>query len=251
MNRININNLAMIITNKCNLECHDCVCSNNNLDMSSEVIDITFNQLNRVNNLHIYGGEPVLALDTLEYMFKSIFRNRVELRTLDITINGTKYDEDFIRLLDYINRYLIYTFNTADVRLSILRDTEHKNSLKRLGIYRETLTHVKKYMESKYFYEFCKEPRIITRSANFPDNYVTYMNKIKMFDRKNGVCHVGPLITINPNGIITKADATLEEQEELYNYGDINSESIEEIALKNCKVIKPRDWYNKTYYAAR
>ena len=221
------------------------------VDMSSQVIDRTFEQINKVNNLHIYGGEPVIALDSLEYMFKSIISNRIKIKTLDITINGTKYDEDFIRLLDYINRYLVYTSSNSSVRLSILRDTEHKNSLKRLGLYRETLTYIKKYMESKYFYELCKEPRIITQSVDFSDAYITYMNKIKLFNRKSGTCHIGPLVTINPKGIVTKADATLEEQEELYNYGDINSESIEEIALRNSKVIKPIDWYSKSYYATK
>lgn len=214
--------------------------------MSNEIIDKVFEQTNKINNLYIYGGEPVLALDTLEYMFKSIINNKIKLRQLDITINGTKYDEDFLRLLDYMDTYLIYSTNNAFVRLNILRDSEHKDSLKRLGIYRETLSCIKKYMESKYFYDFCKEPRIVSKSVNFSKNYVTYMNKIKMFDRKNGVCNVGPLVTINPKGLITKANATIEEQETLYNYGDINNNSIEEIVLKNSKILKPIEWYSKT-----
>ena len=246
MDRINIQNLAMIITNKCNLECENCLCKDNNLDMNNQVIEKTFQQINRINFLHIYGGEPVMALDTLESIFKCIIRNRVELRQVDITINGTKYDSEFLRLLDYINIYLIYTFHTADVSFSILRDSEHKASLKKLGIYRETLEYIKKYMESKYFYELCKEPKIITRSENFSESYITYMNKLRMFDKKNGICNIGPLVTINPNGLITEADATLEEQETLYNYGDVNNESIESIMLRRSKVVKPAIWYNKT-----
>ena len=251
MNRINIHNLALIITNQCNLECSDCIYKDNDIDMSTDVIDTIFEQINNINNLYIYGGEPVLVLDNLEYMFKIIISNRIKLKQLNITINGTKYDSEFLRLLDYISRCLSFYSNNANVRLNILRDTEHKNSLKRLGIYRETLLYIKKYMESKYFDGFCKEPTIITKSVNFSSNYITYMNKFKMFDRKNGICNIGPLITVNPIGLVTKAGATFEEQETLYNYGNVNNESIEEIFLKKSKILKPIDWYSKMHYITR
>ena len=124
MDRINIRNLAMFITNKYSLD-------SNNIDMSKKTIDHVFIQTNKINNLHIYGGEPVLALDNLEYMFRTMIVNDVKIKKVDITIGGTMYDENFLRLLDYINNYLKYCHGSK-LRLSILKGDEHKNSLKKL-----------------------------------------------------------------------------------------------------------------------
>lgn len=237
MDRINIQNLAMFITNKYNL-------NSNDIDMSKKTINQVFIQTSKINNLHIYGGEPVLAIDNLEYMFRTVIANNVKIRKVDVTIGGTTYDENFLRLLDYINHYLKYCHGSK-VRLSILKGEKHKKKLKKLGLYKQSLLYTKEYMDSKYFYKLCKEPTIVTKASKFSNNYVTYMNKIKMFDEENGVCNIGPIVTINPNGIITKANATFEEQQTLYNYGNVNNDSIEEIMLKNSQVLKPMEWYKK------
>jgi hypothetical protein len=54
--------------------------------------------------------------------------------------------------------------------------------MRELGIYKEALENIKKYMQSNYFNQFEKEPSIITKSSIYPDLYVTYMNKYKGFD---------------------------------------------------------------------
>ncbi len=245
MDRINIRNLAMNITNKCNLNCSNCTCKDDNLDMSKKVIDKTFEQVRKVRNLHIYGGEPMLAMDQLEYILQDIISNNVKIRKIYITTNATKYDPEFLRLLHCMDIYLKYNYKISSVKLNILKDDEHNKALKKLGMYKETLEYIKKYKESEYFSGFCREPKIFTKFSNISKNYITYINRMKMFDRENGICNIGPLIAINPDGLITKANATFKEQETLYNYGNINDDTIEEIALRNSVLLNPIDWYTK------
>lgn len=61
---------------------------------------------------------------------------------------------------------------------------------------------------------------------------MTYVSGLKKLDIENGVCNIGPCITVNVNGTITECNASMENQETLYNYGNILTDSIEEIFLK-------------------
>jgi len=252
MSRIYIKNLALEMTNKCNLECSNCINKDTkDTVMSTDIIETIFAQIHKVNSLHIYGGEPTLVLDKLERLFKTIIANRVVLYQIDISINGSNYNKEFLELLDYINLYMNYILGHSDVKFNILNSNHHNDARNELGIYKESLENIKKYMQSRYFYEFYNEPKIITRSSYFSDYYITYMNKLRMFDRKNGMCSVGPIVSINPNGIITKGDASIEEQEILYNYGSVLENSIEDIVLSKGKILKPIDWYYKTYKTSK
>ena len=80
MNQVYIQNLAMIVTDNCNLNCAHCMrgksCNNN---MSKEVIKATLSQTKAIGNLNLCGGEPTLALDTIEEIFKYIIHNRTSL----------------------------------------------------------------------------------------------------------------------------------------------------------------------------
>ena len=66
-------NLGLMVTNKCNLDCkHCCRGCKNNKDMSKEVIDTVLDQTTLIGNLAICGGEVTLAVPTLEYIITQI-----------------------------------------------------------------------------------------------------------------------------------------------------------------------------------
>ena len=53
-------------------------------------------------------------------------------------------------------------------------------------------------------------------------------------------------MSVNTRGIITEADASIEHQQTLYNYGNVFNNTLEEIALERGKVVKPKQWYKET-----
>ena len=67
MKKCYIQNLALNITDNCNLECRHCLrgdrCNNK---MSDDVIEATLSQIKGAGNISINGGEPTLALDRIE-----------------------------------------------------------------------------------------------------------------------------------------------------------------------------------------
>ena len=66
MGKCYIQNLALIITNKCNLNCSHCLRGEKNDNcMSDRVIEATLDQVKSIGNLAINGGEPTLSLDRL------------------------------------------------------------------------------------------------------------------------------------------------------------------------------------------
>lgn len=50
---------------------------------------------------------------------------------------------------------------------------------------------------------------------------ITYVGKKNKLDIENGFCNIGPLVTINTEGIITECDASNEHQKTLYNYDNV------------------------------
>lgn len=257
MNKVYIQNLGMIVTNDCNLNCEHCLrgCKSNK-KMSKEVIESTLNQLRAIGNLILCGGEPTLALDVIKKIFSYISDNKILVHQISTTINGTNYSLEFLRLLESISNYL----PVNKVIFTISYDTYHLRELKRLNIMKNYLENMKRYSESKYFYGLrtLEDDLKLFREGNAEnlnkdqtinlkpiDLVITYADKFLNFDRK-GLCNIGPMMAVNTNGIITEENSSTVHQEILYNYGNVFDDSFEEVALKRGRIIKPRQWNRKT-----
>lgn len=244
MKKCYIQNLALNVTDNCNLECSHCLRGDRcNRNMSDEVIEATLSQIKGAGNIAINGGEPTLALDRIEKIINYIIDNNIYLDEFTTTINGTIYSEELLRLLGEIDKYIPNDETSAAFAISL--DNYHLEELKRLNLLEEFKENVIKYNESKYFYglrdiyaKLFREGRA-TELDNFltvplrpMKSYITYAGKNKQFDRENGLCNIGPIIAIGTNGNITECDASLEHQNTIYNYGNVLNESIEENTLR-------------------
>ena len=257
MSKCYIQNLGMIVTDKCNLDCAHCLrgCKRDNF-MSDEIIYKTLEQVIGVGNLSIMGGEPTLAIDRIEKIINSVIENNIRLDLFTITINGTIYSKDFLLLLDEISKYMNDDQNCC---FAISTDRYHIDELNRLGLIDLFKENLAKYMESKYFFgfrnpskKFFREGNAVHLDNNFTvplrplDMLVTYVGDNKKFNN-SGLCNIGPLISVNTNGIVTQGDASIANQETIYNYGNILNDSIENIALLNGKLIeKPKTFERST-----
>lgn len=258
MKKLAVANLGLIVTERCNLNCAHCLMGGcTNKVMSDEVIEAALSQFKYIMNLSICGGEPLLALDRIEKVFSYVVENKILVDNVSVTINGTIYNDTFLNLLRYIEEF-INRNNPEKVKTNfrISNDIFHKSEIERLHLMQQYLDNAKKYSESPYFYGFAKLGRKLVREGNAENldykitipfepysMFMTYVGNDMKLNLDDGFCHIGPYITINVDGIITECDASNKHQSELYNYGNVLTDSIEDIFLnRNARILKPKKW---------
>jgi len=95
-----LSGLHLEVTRRCNLRCAHCLCGEpQNIDISPEVIDKFLAQVSEITSILLTGGEPLLALDSIKYLFDALKRNDVKVITVSFITNGTILDERFIHIL--------------------------------------------------------------------------------------------------------------------------------------------------------
>lgn len=262
MKKIGIQNLGLIVTNKCNLNCRHCErgCKNSK-DISSEVINATLEQISYIGNLCLCGGEITLATDQIEEIFNYIIDKKdILVDQVTCVINGTIYSEEFLRLLACISEYISFFKQNNQVFFNISYDKYHLEEINRLDLLEEYKHNLLEYSKSSFFgnlqgLEFGKLFREgnavdLEEDLTVPlrpiDIFLTYPNNFKRMDKKRRFCNIGPLVTINTEGIITECDASLDKQSSIYNYGNVLDELIEDVMLKRGTVVEPRKWLKLT-----
>lgn len=255
MKKCYVQNLEMIVTNNCNLDCKHCLRGKKNNDcMSFDVIKATLEQVCYIGVLNIGGGEPILALEQMEKIISFIIDNKILLDYFTVTINGTIYSEEFLKLLDKINNYHI-----EHVSFAISLDDYHVEELEKRNLREAFIENAKKYQESKYFFGFRDIDYKLFREGNAVNldkklttplkllkPVLTYIGE-KDFDRENGICNIGPMIVVNPYGTLTECNASIEHQETIYNYGNVLTSSIEESCIQmGSRILTPKRFQKVT-----
>ncbi len=251
MARYFVNNLGIFITNKCNLNCDHCLRGKkNDQDIKNEVIDEIFNQIIGVGVLDICGGEPLLALDKIEYLFNKIIEKKIYIQTIAITINGTIYSERCEALFDKINEYLKAT-SGGNIIFAVSLDKYHQKEMKRLGI-----DYNYDFLKSKYFlmYRELDEKLKLFREGNAENLSESETLPLRAMppiicdlgNKYKSISHIiGPYLCINTNGTITEDNTSIEKQEAIYNYGNIlNGDLVETLQSKGFKTYKSEALYN-------
>lgn len=258
MKKIAVANLGLIITERCNLNCNHCLMGGcTNKVMSDEVIEATLSQFKYIMNLSVCGGEPTLALDRIEKIFSYVIENKIVVDHVSITINGTIYSETFLNLLKYMENGINSRGNTLyKTNFRISYDKYHIEEIERLNLVEKYVENVKKYRESPYYRGLVQLGKRVIREGNAVNldpkitvpfrpykMMMTYVGNNNKLDILNGFCYIGPFITVNVDGIVTECDASNQHQVELYNYGNVLCDSIEDVCLNQKPLIlKPRRW---------
>lgn len=122
MKKIVIGSLFFELTRKCNLKCMHCMRGEaQDVDLNKNVVDKFFYsdeyKINSISELCFSGGEPSLSYDSLMHMSKIIEKEKIKIYDLSLVLNGTNYDENFIkelvkicefgRMKDFFTRALI------------------------------------------------------------------------------------------------------------------------------------------------
>lgn len=121
--------LMLEVTRNCNLRCAHCMRGEpQNIDMSDEVLENTFRNINAVISLALTGGEPFLAPHVIEKMVDIIIANDIPVFHCGTVDNGTILDDSGIRSVKALNRLGEYIYN------SVFNDESRKNNLKPVTI---------------------------------------------------------------------------------------------------------------------
>jgi organic radical activating enzyme len=220
-------------------------------NMKDEVIE-QLNQIDTIGNLTVCGGEPTLALPTLEKILTFIVDNHIGLDTLTMTINGTNYSEELLRLLDYIDEYIPKGKYDVNALIGISRDPFHLKEITERGKREEYIENLARYVNNPHFLNYRDIDKKLFREgrAELLDSQLTVPMRpwpiIYTYLKEHDVIEVGPLISINADGIVTECDASHEHQRTLYNYGNVLEEDLETIIKRVGEEVSPRTWYRKT-----
>lgn len=135
MKGIYVDNLAIIVTEKCNMDCAHCLRGHKTQkSISKPVIDAIFTQIKAINLLNICGGEPFLAKDEIGYLFKTIIEKRVFIRDVYLTTNGTLYDPELMDYLTMMDNYIKGIDPRGKVQIGISLDEYHALEMKKYGL---------------------------------------------------------------------------------------------------------------------
>lgn len=81
------------VTHMCNLNCAFCLCGEPlPISISESVIKSAFIGIDKIDNLYLSGGEPLLDLNLIYLIKKIIKKNKISINTLTVTTNGTYLD---------------------------------------------------------------------------------------------------------------------------------------------------------------
>ena len=121
-------NIMLEITRRCNLKCEHCMRGDaQNLDMSGEIMEKLFSQVDSVFQISLTGGEPFIAPDVIEKMVAIIIARKVKVWRCTTVENGTILDERGIRCIKALNRLGEYIKN----EVWVMTDEEQLKDVKK------------------------------------------------------------------------------------------------------------------------
>lgn len=100
MKKLTFEHLTIEITRNCNMQCGHCLRGEpQNVNIDHSYIDALLDQTQLVGGLTLTGGEPMLCLDTIEYIVDGLCKRGIPLLNFLIYTNGLMYNERFIKII--------------------------------------------------------------------------------------------------------------------------------------------------------
>ena len=110
-----VENLHLQVTRNCTLECEHCMRGDRErVNMNPVILDEIFKDVKKVGMLLLTGGEPLIAIQTLEHLVYLLKTKQVRVNKITIVTNGTILSDRVLRVLHELqdNSYLILRMST-------------------------------------------------------------------------------------------------------------------------------------------
>lgn len=123
-----VENLHLQVTRNCTLECEHCLRGDlERVNMDPSVLDSVFKDVKKVDKLLLTGGEPLIAIKTLEYLVELLKSKQVGVNKITIVTNGTIVSD---RVLKVLHELQDYSYLILRVSTNIFHNLEiHKRNL--------------------------------------------------------------------------------------------------------------------------
>jgi len=264
MEPVFVQNLAIMVTDKCNFSCRHCMRGTPiGLTISDETIENIFNKIHIIGNVAFTGGEPLLAVERIRQILSTMKRKKVIFNQFGFITNGTLYDEKIIgELFDEYEAYakqFAHQFGNTKLTehnthgyIQLSYDEYHQEQLdlfqqQDTDFYKRFEERIKLLAQSKYFTGITGLNGPIF-DEGYAQNLTVKKTKLetmkKYFVAVDGVTYFGPLIGILPDGIITECNGSYDSLRTKYNYGNINKDTVPDVihkVAKKCRTLKQFD----------
>lgn len=158
--KVGIDSLGVEITRKCNMKpiCKHCMRGRpQNITLSECAIDNLLNQVSEIGEINITGGEPMLCIERVSYLFERVKNNNIVLDAFKIITNGLLFPREFVSLIKEIDDYISEVSPNAPdphITIGVSVDQFHNNSS-------AAKIFIEKCKESFLTYSVSVEPQIL------------------------------------------------------------------------------------------
>ncbi len=273
---IAVQNLALELTRKCNLNCGHCVRGRcQNVEMPDEIIDKVFSEVDKVGGLSFIGGETSLCADKLNKVYESLKAHKTEVDGITIFTNAVDISPECIQALKNLEslamvndkgvRGLIKSgvYKDGDFPLQVIvsLDKFHLEAMEKAGIDKKKVKANIEELAKHFPVEIDKTCNFLLfnvgNARNVTDTYKTSISAYKTAylygcntKTGNSLLLVGPHVAVSAYGKIVDCNTTyIKADAPGYSYGDVLEkgfyESIKEkLKAEKCKRVYS---YNKFF----
>lgn len=105
--KVAFTHFAFEVTRRCNFKCDHCLRGDaQNIDLSEKAIDSVLDQTLAFGDILFTGGEPLMALDKIEYIIDGIIKRKIPFQRIVIISNGTQYNDKFYSVMRKTHEYM-------------------------------------------------------------------------------------------------------------------------------------------------
>lgn len=150
MRNISVRDLVFEVTRRCNMHCAHCLRGEpQNLDMTTEIMDRTLDQIDQIGWLLFSGGEPSLNSKMIRYAVDQVIRKQKNVESFYVVTNGKRYSQVMVNSLIDLYGYILGNGGGNDMcGLALSKDEfhggirpENENRLRALSFFTEDKIH--------------------------------------------------------------------------------------------------------------
>lgn len=238
VNIMEISNLMIELTRKCNMKCKHCLRGTPQcVSLRREALKNIFENVEYIGALQFTGGEPLLALYQMRQIVDYLKWANIEIGYFWVKTNGTIFSKAFLKYLQELqNRTNEPDMCCMEFSLDQYHNNKYKNVIHEYQNYEYEYTFIKasENLQSKYnkIYRIIKEGR-----AKRLRQYEVYeFDKPSFYDGWNADDYdADNMIYVSANGnVMTDCNLSFNSIDK-YSFGNIYRETLESIVDRNTK----------------